>query len=57
MSKTMNIGINHGYYAIKTRYFFTASIAVYSHELYTLQNTLEFGGKFYVCETGSYPIL
>lgn len=40
----MNIGIDHGYYAIETRHFsFLASIAVYSHEPYTLQNTLEYG--------------
>lgn len=44
MLKTMNIGIDHGYYAIKTRHFsFPAGIAVYSHEPYTLQNTLEYG--------------
>lgn len=58
MLKTMNIGIGHGYYAIKTRHFsFLAGIAVYSHEPYTLQNTLEYGGKFYVCGTGRQPIL
>ena len=58
MSKTMNIGIDHGYYAIKTRHFsFPAGIAEYSHEPYTLQNTLEFGGKFFVCGTGRQPIL
>lgn len=40
----MNIGIDHGYYAIKARHFsFLAGIAVYSHEPYTLQNTLEYG--------------
>ena len=40
----MNIGIDHGYYAIETRHFsFLAGIAVYSHEHYTLQNTLEYG--------------
>ena len=40
----MNIGIGHGYYAIKTRHFsFLAGIAVYSHEPYTLKNTLEYG--------------
>lgn len=40
----MNIGIDHGYYAIKTRHFsFLAGIAVYSHEPYTLKNTLEYG--------------
>ena len=54
----MNIGIDHGHYAIKTRHFsFPAGIAVYSHEPYTLQNTLEYGGKFYVCGTGRQPIL
>ena len=54
----MNIGIDHGYYAIKTRHFsFLAGIAVYSHEPYTLKNTLEYGGKFYVCGTGRQPIL
>ena len=58
MLKTMNIGIDHGYYAIKTRHFsFPAGIAVYSHEPYTLQNSLEYGGKFYVCGTGRQPIL
>ena len=35
MSKTMNIGIDHGYYAIKTRHFsFPAGITAYSHEPY-----------------------
>lgn len=42
----MNIGIGHGYYAIKTRHFsFPAGIAVYSHKPYTLQNTMEFDGN------------
>lgn len=37
MSKTMNIGIDHGYYAIKTRHFsFPAGISEYSYEPYTL---------------------
>jgi len=58
MNKTMNIGIDHGYYAIKTRHFsFPAGITAYSHEPYTLQNTLEYGGKFFVCGTGRQPIL
>ena len=54
----MNIGIDHGYSAIKTRHFsFPAGISLYSSEPYTLQNTLEFEGKFYVCGTGRHPIL
>ena len=49
MRENMNIGIDHGYYAIKTRHFsFPAGISEYSHEPYTLQNTLEYGGKFFV---------
>lgn len=49
----MNIGIDHGYYAIKTRHVsFPAGISEYSHEPYTLENVLEYGGKFYVCGTG-----
>ena len=54
----MNIGIDHGYYAIKTRHFsFPAGITAYSHEPYTLQNTLEYEGRYYVCGTGRQPIL
>lgn len=54
----MNIGIDHGYYAIKTRHFsFPAGISAYSHEPYTLQNTLEIGGRFFVCGTGRQPVL
>ena len=54
----MNIGIDHGYYAIKTRHFsFPAGITAYNHEPYTLQNTLEYEGRFYVCGTGRQPIL
>ena len=54
----MNIGIDHGYYAIKTKHFsFPAGITAYSHEPYTLQNTVEYDGRFYVCGTGRQPIL
>ena len=39
----MNIGVDHGYYAIKTRHFsFPAGITAYRYEPYTLQNTLEY---------------
>ena len=54
----MIIGIDHGYAAIKTRHFsFPAGVTAYPHEPYTLQNTLEYGGKFFVCGTGRQPIL
>lgn len=35
----MNLGIDHGYYAIKTKNFsFPAGVTAYSHEPYTLQD-------------------
>ena len=52
----MNIGIDHGYSAVKTRHFsFPAGISAYSYEPYTLQNTLEYGGQYFVCGTGRQP--
>ena len=54
----MIMGIDHGYYAIKTRHFsFPAGVTAYTHEPYTLKNTLQIGGKYYVCGTGRQPIL
>ena len=54
----MNIGIDHGYYAIKTRHCsFPAGITAYgSQEPYTRRNLLEFGGNFYLCGTGRQPL-
>ena len=53
-----NIGAGYGYYAVKTRHFsFPAGITAYRYEPYTLQNTLEYQGKYYVCGTGRQPIL
>ena len=54
----MNIGIDHGYYAIKTRHCsFPAGLTAYgSHEPYTRQGLLEFDGCFFVCGTGRQPI-
>ena len=52
----MIIGIDHGYYAIKSRNFsFPAGVTAYTHEPYTLKNTLQIGGKYFVCAlAGSY---
>ena len=54
----MNIGIDHGYYAIKTRHCsFPAGITAYgSQEPYTRRNLLEFDGNFYLCGTGRQPL-
>ena len=52
----MIIGIDHGYYAIKSRNFsFPAGVTAYTHEPYTLKNTLQIGGKYFVCGTGRQP--
>ena len=47
----MNIGIDHGYYAIKTRHCsFPAGLTAYgSHVPYTRQGLLESGVCFFVC--------
>ena len=52
------IGIDHGYYAIKTAHCsFPAGLASYGeHEPYTRQGLLEFGGCFFVCGSGRQPI-
>lgn len=52
----MIMGIDHGYYAIKTKNFsFPAGVTAYTHEPYTLKNTLQIGGKYFVCGTGRQP--
>ena len=52
------IGIDHGYYAIKTAHCsFPAGLTGYGeHEPYTRQGLLEFGGCFFVCGSGRQPI-
>ena len=53
------IGIDHGYYAIKTAHCsFPAGLTSYGeHEPYTRQGLLEFGGCFFVCGSGRQPNL
>lgn len=47
------IGIDHGYYAIKgANVCFPTGTAVYDYEPYTMQNVLQYAGKYYVCGTG-----
>ena len=52
------IGIDHGYYAIKTAHcsFPTGLTSYGEHEPYTRQGLLEFGGCFFVCGSGRQPI-
>ena len=49
----MIIGIDHGYYAIKTKQVcFPTGIIRYEYEPYTMQNVLQYRGEYYVCGTG-----
>ena len=54
----MILGIDHGYYAIKTRNCsFPAGITPFNdREPYTRQNVLALGGCFFVCGSGRQPI-
>ena len=52
------IGIDHGYYAIKTRQVsFPSGIIEYDYEPYTMQNVLQYQGKYYVCGTGRQTLV
>ncbi|WP_287713794.1 ParM/StbA family protein [Blautia sp.] len=54
----MVIGIDHGYYAIKTRQMcFPTGITRYEYEPYTMQNVLQYQGKYYVCGTGRQTLV
>ena len=45
----MIIGIDHGYYAIKTKQVcFSTGLMRYTYEPYTMQNVLQYGGAY--CE-------
>ena len=52
------IGIDHGYYAIKTAHAcFPTGLVAYEYEPYTLQNVLQYAGKYYVCGTGRQTLV
>ena len=47
----MIIGIDHGYYAMKTKQVcFPTGLMRYTYEPYTMQNVLQYGGAYYVCD-------
>ena len=47
------IGVDHGYAAMKTAHFsFHTGLVAHEHEPYTLNNVLEYGGKYYVVGSG-----
>lgn len=52
------IGIDHGYYAIKTSHeCFPTGLTRYEYEPYTMQNVLQYKGNYYVCGTGRQTLV
>lgn len=52
------IGIDYGYYAMKTPHIcFPTGLSSYEYEPYTMQNVLQYQGKYYVCGTGRQTLL
>lgn len=50
---TVILGIDHGYYNMKTAHcVFASGLTAYAHEPYTKENVLEIAGKFYVVGSG-----
>ena len=57
MSESIIIGVDHGYAAMKTAHFsFPTGLVAYEHEPYTLNDVLEYGGKYYVVGSGRQPL-
>lgn len=57
MSDTVLIGVDHGYAAIKTAHCsFPAGLEAYDHEPYSLDNVLEYKGRFYVVGSNRQPL-
>ena len=57
MSESIIIGVDHCYAAMKTAHFsFPTGLVAYEHEPYTLNDVLEYGGKYYVVGSGRQPI-
>ena len=53
MSNPIIIGIDHGYAAMKTaHYSFPTGLVAYTHEPYSSDHVLEYGGQFYVIGSG-----
>ena len=57
MSKTLLIGVDHGYYNVKSRNIcFPAGVLAQYHKPYTLKDVLEYDGKYYLIGGGRQPI-
>lgn len=57
MTQSIMIGVDHGYAAMKTAHFsFPSGLIEYTHEPYTKQNVLHYGGGYYVIGSGRQPL-
>ena len=57
MNDTITIGVDHGYYAMKTTHCaFPTGLVEYEYEPYTRKDVLELDGRFYVVGTGRQPL-
>ncbi len=57
MNDTITIGVDHGYYAMKTtRCAFPTGLVEYEHEPYTRKDVLELDGRYFVVGTGRQPL-
>ena len=55
--KTLIIGVDHGYAAMKTPHFsFPTGLVEYEFEPYTQENVLEYGRKYYVVGSRRQPL-
>ena len=53
MSESVIIGVDHGGGGIiKEKFSFHTGLVAHEHEPYTLNNVLEYGGKYYVVGSG-----
>ena len=57
--KTMIIGLDHGYGAIKgsSGFVMTTGITEYEKEPYTSKNVVKYNDKYYVCGSGRQTLL
>lgn len=57
MSEPIILGIDHGYAAMKTAHCcFPTGLVEYEHEPYSMENVLEYDGRYFVVGSGRQPL-
>lgn len=57
LNESCVIGVDHGYYSMKTPHFvFPTGVVAHDYEPYTRKGVLEYGGKYYVVGSGRQPL-